>query len=435
MIGVVIWSPSMIQTIMTHKAFGFAQIVLDHSDKVIEQTPAYRAKAIGPTGDMDESEMHLSMIVNIAKGLQGAELRKVNSGALRVIERAVTDLGTEKRVDSLFDWIRRVLTDATSEVLFGDENPFKHQPELHDKLWEYDDDLMGFYVPGFWSSFFARKGYHARNAIQAAMAKYFEGFDEDDPSVSKFIRQNFKIATRDNGLTPYDFSRGQFTILWVAVVNTAPTLFWLIAHVWTDAELISRVREEVLGVVQLIDGGNEAVVDVTQLEDKCPLLTSCFRETVRLSNQISGNRYAKQDVVVRDDSDGREYLIKNGTHVMWSTKNLHRSRDVWGDDAGRFRADRLLGQTLSKSQRQNFLPFGGGKHLCPGRHFAAVETQGLAIVLALGFEIEGLSKDDTIMGTPPMSSAVPNPTKSQGRDVHISRRKGWENVRWRFKAE
>jgi hypothetical protein len=40
--------------------------------------------------------------------------------------------------------------------------------------------------------------------------------------------------------------------------------------------------------------------------------------------------------------------------------------------------------------KKTFVPFGGGKHICPGRHFASAEILGAIAVLVLGFKIQEL---------------------------------------------
>ena len=79
------------------------------------------------------------------------------------------------------------------------------------------------------------------------------------------------------------------------------------------------------------------------------------------------------------------------------------------------------------------MPFGGGKHLCPGRNFAFAEILGMMTVLLLGFEVRGVTEKFLQMPTPKFGEAVPKPLDNgAGGSVGIERRNGWENVEWRF---
>jgi cytochrome P450 len=40
-----------------------------------------------------------------------------------------------------------------------------------------------------------------------------------------------------------------------------------------------------------------------------------------------------------------------------------------------------------EAQVQGYFPFGGGKHLCPGRHFAFTEVMSFVATIVYGFDI------------------------------------------------
>jgi len=40
-------------------------------------------------------------------------------------------------------------------------------------------------------------------------------------------------------------------------------------------------------------------------------------------------------------------------------------------------------------RKAGYIPFGGGKHLCPGRNIAFAEILGTLAALLLGFEVRG----------------------------------------------
>ncbi len=90
-----------------------------------------------------------------------------------------------------------------------------------------------------------------------------------------------------------------------------------------------------------------------------------------------------------------------------------------------------MSREQKKAQKQGFVPFGGGVVLCPGRYFATTETLGVAVMIALGFDI--VMADGSTLKVPKaqkqkMSVAVQLP--EDGLDVILRRRKGYEGVKW-----
>jgi cytochrome P450 len=198
--------------------------------------------------------------------------------------------------------------------------------------------------------------------------------------------------------------------------------------------LVERLRQEVLPLVR-VEGegeGKTATLDISKLEEKCPLMVSCYKESIRLGNQGVGTRRVMHDTVLTD-SKGQDHLLKAGVDVMWSAKRMHRMEEIWGDDAMEFNPERFREDRLGRAQKQAYIPFGGGKHLCPGRNFAFAENLGFMAALLVGFEVQGLEERNYKLGDSRMGEAVAKPpADAQGGEVVIKRREGWEEVEWMF---
>lgn len=97
-----------------------------------------------------------------------------------------------------------------------------------------------------------------------------------------------------------------------------------------------------------------------------------------------------------------QYLLKKGGIVQVSGGYLHESPKYWTNPE-QFDPYRFMKTNQSreekKTQSQGWLPFGGGKHLCPGRHLAFVEIVGFLAMLVYGFEVR--NKDGSIIKTAP----------------------------------
>lgn len=135
-----------------------------------------------------------------------------------------------------------------------------------------------------------------------------------------------------------------------------------------------------------------------------------------------------------------KYLLKQGSAVQTPMAVLHKSPAAWGEDAAAFRPRRFLktvngngGENELKQIPAAFRPFGGGASLCPGRHVATMETMALVAILVLRFEVKGAGKGALVVPRSKQKSLATNvfPPERDVR-VRVRRRRGLEDVRWRF---
>ncbi|UPL00268.1 hypothetical protein LCI18_011202 [Fusarium solani-melongenae] len=131
-------------------------------------------------------------------------------------------------------------------------------------------------------------------------------------------------------------------------------------------------------------------ISVKEMDKECTFLYACYREILRLYIHNIGQRRVVKDTTIKDQ-EGREYLLKKDINVQWPGSLTHMTDSVWGDDTWTFRLERFLDVSPreEKQRRGAYIPFRGGKHLCPGRNFALSENMGFVGILALGYNVEG----------------------------------------------
>lgn len=93
-------------------------------------------------------------------------------------------------------------------------------------------------------------------------------------------------------------------------------------------------------------------------------------------------------------------------------------------------------ETTKKLRKKAFIPFGGGKHLLPGSHFAFAKILGAIGILLLGSEVKGCNGKAVEVPKGRLqrfADRVVKPDK-EGLNVmvRIKRREGWEKTKWEF---
>jgi cytochrome P450 len=266
---------------------------------------------------------------------------------------------------------------------------------------------------------------------------YTAEHDINDPEVAAILRYRAN-ALRKHGWTGEEIGRPEIMLPVVGTTNTVPIMFWILYNIFRTPGLAARIREESEPLVQHDEDHDVATLDISRMEKECPLLVSCYRETLRLANQGSSMRRVMTDTTI-SDGRGNTYLMKKGVDVQIPLGIAHSLESAWGPNVATFDPERFLpGKTQpgdDKLSKAAYIPFGGGKHLCPGRYFAFAEILAVASTIALGFEVEpidGKFPEVAAAGATFASTAVKPVNDGAGFGIVIRRREGWEDRKWRY---
>ncbi|KAF5023470.1 hypothetical protein F66182_4470 [Fusarium sp. NRRL 66182] len=426
----VIFDPAIIQSIYRKKTFSFEPFATEFAQRELgisdETFKIIRTTNIVP-----------DFFQVIHPAMTGDHLHRMNANALRYVSKELDSIGDARnpfKTPNLWLWLRDLMTMATAEALYGPENPLMKEPSLLRDLWTFEQGLSMILV-NVLPSITARKAFYARARLQASLGKYYDARKDDDPDAAEIVRARANVL-REYNVPGVEVGHFELALLHVGTANTIPTLFWFIVHIFSRPDLVQRLREEVLPAAQH-DGHNNVTIDITTLDRRCPLLSSCYREAVRLSNQNVGNRRVLEDTMV-SDGKGKSYLLKKGENLQIPARVCHELGQVWGENVLDFNPERFLESKETsesdKLKRAAYLPFGGGRHLCPGRNFAFAENLGLVTCLLLGFD--AVFPDGP--GIPPgltceFSQAAFKPANNgEGFGIQVQRKKGWEETKWLF---
>jgi cytochrome P450 len=219
----------------------------------------------------------------------------------------------------------------------------------------------------------------AREVVGAALTEYVR---QGGPKYASGLVQKRFEHHRQFGFSDEDIARGELGNTFAVLGSTTPCALWVVWHILSDDRVLADVRKEVSALVyETADG--EHSIDLAAIRTHCPVLLSTFQETMRFRTVTPGARVLLDDVLL----DGHIKLRK-GSMLMLPAAVQHTNESAWGGDANTFDHLRFTSRPdRRKPNRTAFRGFGGGRVLCPGRHFASNEIMALAALLVLQFDI------------------------------------------------
>ncbi|KAL9131944.1 MAG: hypothetical protein Q9217_000224 [Psora testacea] len=366
---------------------------------------------------------------SVHKVLESGEgLDQMNRIMIRNVANSIEAL-TTKSPTGLMKWLKHELTFATTEAVYGPENPFQDS-SIEQAFWDYEDNIM-MVLANIFPNLTARKAFNGRETTVKALKIYF---GKDGHEQGSYLEKALRAATMKYRLSLEDTARFELSNVIAILVNTVPTCFWMMFHIFSDPLLLSDLRSELDSILVVHPNEEKSphrILDVNALKDQCPLLNSTWQETLRYRANGSSNREVMQDTVLDD-----RYLLKKGSVIQMPALVVHADTSVWGPSATQFDPRRFLAPVTKgkQDQRQHpgaFRAFGGGATLCPGRHFARTEILALVAMLVVRFDIKGpwpvLPLNDR-----DMAAAIVYP--GEDTEIEVAPRKGFESGSWAFQT-
>lgn len=371
--------------------------------KVAESGNHKSYKVLSPGIPLDE--MNRTMIASLA-----GEVEKAFQG------------GAESVQVGLYQWLKDIVTIATTDGVYGAKNPYR-DPKVSEDYWIYESALPIFAI-GIKPKLLARAGHEARSRNALVFERYFQSGDYLQGSTFTTTRHAWHI---DSGFQLSDIARLEVGNGIAILSNTVPTAFWALYHILIDPSVLSAVRTELQQHVETSSEGK--YLDIAKVKNNCPLLFSSMKESMRLHSLASGVRSVLQDTLLNNT-----YLLKKDSMVLMPSTVQHSDPHLWGEDVHTFNYARFANTSNSRAAKVNpvsFRAFGGGTTLCPGRHFATTEVLALVAMVVLRFEVEpteGRWKE--LLGISSLTAAMPKPDgEVEVRIREIEEEKG---VRWKF---
>lgn len=127
----VMWDPVMVQMAYRNKKLNFLPFVLEFAHKELAMRPEVFKI-------MQDTDVVPEVFTQNRPSMSGAHLHATNARALNFISGRLEGMGADGKtleIPNLYLWVQELMTVATTEALFGAENPFKKNPGLVEDIW------------------------------------------------------------------------------------------------------------------------------------------------------------------------------------------------------------------------------------------------------------------------------------------------------------
>ncbi|KAI8061955.1 cytochrome P450 [Thamnidium elegans] len=159
-------------------------------------------------------------------------------------------------------------------------------------------------------------------------------------------------------------------------MNLSFSLYWLLARPDLMARLLQEIEEVCPGSAPITHA------ELGQMK----FLNNFMREVLRQGS----DRLANGKKAMHDYTFANGYQVPKGRIVESSLRQLNFGNNVIRSEVDDMDPDMSLNR-ISTTPARDFVSFGMGKHLCPGRFFAVQEIQMSLVYLLKNFEIKTAS--------------------------------------------
>lgn len=230
--------------------------------------------------------------------------------------------------------------------------------------------------------------------MDAIVYKVIDDLRDSDSGGLLSVLMNATDADTNEKLTDRELRDEVVTMLFAGHETSSSALTSAMLLLQLHPEVRRRLRDDVDSVLA---GGPATMSDLPAL----PYGKQVMEEVLRLEPPAwMGQRRA-----VEDDKIGG-YHIPAGTSVMYSYYHAHRNPECW-DRPDVFDPDRFAADAVAARDRNVYLPFGAGSHICIGNAFAMMEMQLALATIMSRFELTIENPDLTPMSGVTLSTKFP----------------------------
>ncbi|KAI1451393.1 cytochrome P450 [Annulohypoxylon moriforme] len=391
-------------------------------DSGMSQTPR-KGSNISP-----ENRINFLITQSLKKFMSANHLQTLKERYMDIILRDLDKLDINSEwttLPDLYTFLQNFTVGANIEALAGSK-VLEIYPQLTEDLLIFQSHIPDYFSP--LPRWFFPGAYKARRRILEGIKRWHEYANKhsdcsktgpDDPEWepyfgTKLIRTRQSYALQLKQFTPEARASEDLGLIFTATTNVVVATFWFILRALKDPVLLKQLLKEASECISS-DGTK---VDMVKLTAQ-PLLQSTYAEVLRLYITLAVSRIAEYE-----DIQVAGYTIPKDSFMIIYNRSLALNEEAW-IQAGRtlrkplteFDAERFLvdpdwtrpefakerdaektpekKSTTSSERRFSmdgllglWIPYGGGDHICPGRHFAKHEMLLTFVILLTKFDVE-----------------------------------------------
>jgi cytochrome P450 len=270
----------------------------------------------------------------------------------------------------LLQFSHHMIFQPSTLALFGEVNPLSLESDFRlfdDKFHYFSSDL-----PSWIYSWFFSKELKARSRLNNSWVTNLH-----PPRETEFMQAR-KILFQDNSdwFPEKDIGASQTGLFWGSLGNTIPAVFWCLFYILQDKKAIETIQKEIdtyLPFFSLNNDADDSLIEEWTPErlNSCVYLESAVNETLRLAGAPLMTRKCQREtqLVLQD---GRTLTVKPNEIVAYFAAVTHLDGNLFPEPK-KYIFDRFVNKNAESVP--GFMPFGGGKSMCPGRFFAKNEMK------------------------------------------------------------
>ncbi|KAL4974569.1 cytochrome P450 [Aspergillus desertorum] len=175
--------------------------------------------------------------------------------------------------------------------------------------------------------------------------------------------------------------------------TTAGAIRGILLHLMTNPRVYTKLQREIDDAVHrsLAPSTGQGLITAAQAK-QLPYLQAVIREALRVWPPVAN--IFPRDVPKGGDTvvvDGETVFLPGGVCIGYSAYAMHRSEEIYGEDAKAFRPERWLEESnptkMAIMVRTNDLIFGHGKFQCLGKPVAQIEIGKMVFELLRNFDL------------------------------------------------
>ncbi|XP_022137054.1 cytochrome P450 71A1-like [Momordica charantia] len=199
--------------------------------------------------------------------------------------------------------------------------------------------------------------------VEEHKAKMIGGGELCDESKRDFMDSMLQLILQDD-MVDYRFSLDNLKAIVLDMFvggsdTTATGLEWTMTELMRNPSVMKKVQEEVRKIV-----GNKEKIEMEDIQNM-PYMNCVIKESLRLHPPVPllVPREAIGDVEIEG------YHIPSKTRVFVNAWKIHRDPNIW-ERPNEFIPERFMENSIDyKGQDFDFIPFGSGRRICPGKSF------------------------------------------------------------------